>query len=130
MGGASTFEISPFLIVRNVDRTIAFYRGKMGFEVTFQEPGEDPFFAILRRDGAQLFVKAVGEDVEPVPNSERHPDARWDAYVYVPDPDTLWAEFSMNGARFGAALKDTEEGLRGFEIKDPDGYVLFFGRPR
>jgi hypothetical protein len=23
----------------------------------------------------------------------------------------------------------TDDGLRGFEVKDPDGYVLFFGRP-
>ncbi len=23
-----------------------------------------------------------------------------------------------------------DDGLRGFEIKDADGYVLFFGRPR
>jgi hypothetical protein len=28
---------------------------------------------------------------------------------------------------FSEPLKDTEEGLRGFEITDPDGYVLFFG---
>jgi hypothetical protein len=26
-------------------------------------------------------------------------------------------------------LQDTSSGLRGFEITDPDGYVLFFGRP-
>jgi hypothetical protein len=64
-----------------------------------------------------------------MPNSERHPDARWDAYVYAPDPDKLYAEFSRNGAAF-IPIKDTHDGLRGFEIKDPDGYVLFFGRPR
>ena len=38
---------------------MAFYNGKLGFAVTFQEPAQDPFFAIMRRDGAQLFVKAV-----------------------------------------------------------------------
>jgi catechol 2,3-dioxygenase-like lactoylglutathione lyase family enzyme len=27
-------------------------------------------------------------------------------------------------------FKDTHDGLRGFEVFDPDGYVLFFGRPR
>jgi hypothetical protein len=27
-------------------------------------------------------------------------------------------------------LKDTQDGLRGFELRDTDGYVLFFGRPR
>jgi hypothetical protein len=28
---------------------------------------------------------------------------------------------------FTTALKDTSEGLRGFEITDPDAYILFFG---
>src|SRR5579863_9350550 len=27
-------------------------------------------------------------------------------------------------------LKDTDDGLRGFELQDADGYVLFFGRAR
>jgi catechol 2,3-dioxygenase-like lactoylglutathione lyase family enzyme len=126
----TTAAISPFFIVGNVDRTIAFYCGKLGFEVTFQEPEQDPFFAIVRRDGAQLFVKAVDENTPPLPNSRRHPSARWDAYVYAPDPDALAAEFSAHGAAFSEALQDTHDGLRGFEIHDPDGYVLFFGRPR
>ncbi len=130
MASATTSAISPFFIVRNVERTIAFYNGRLGFAATFQEPGRDPFFAILRRDGAQLFVKAVDEDVQPMPNSERHPDARWDAYVYVSDPDALSAEFSRSGVIFSAALEDTHDGLRGFEIKDPEGYVLFFGPAR
>jgi hypothetical protein len=34
------------------------------------------------------------------------------------------------GAAFSVPLEDTHDGLRGFEICDPDGYVLFFGRPR
>jgi hypothetical protein len=25
---------------------------------------------------------------------------------------------------------DNDDGLRGFEVKDADGYMLFFGRPR
>jgi catechol 2,3-dioxygenase-like lactoylglutathione lyase family enzyme len=125
----STAAISPFFIVSSVDRTIAFYCGKLGFQVTFQEPDQNPFFAIMRRDGAQLFVKAVGENTPPLPNSQRHPSARWDAFVYAPDPDALAAEFASHGAIFSAPLRDTHDGLRGFEIKEPDGYILFFGRP-
>jgi hypothetical protein len=30
---------------------------------------------------------------------------------------------------FSTRLGDTHDGLRGFEICDPDGYVLFLGRP-
>jgi hypothetical protein len=74
-----------------------------------------------------LFVKASGD---PLPNPKRYSWARWDAYVYVPDPDALAAEFAARGAVFSEPLKDTHDGLRGFEITDSDGYVLFFGRPR
>ena len=75
-----------------------------------------------------LMFKAVGAD--PQPNFTRHPWARWDAYVNAPDPDALAAEFMSRGVVFSVPLKDTEDGLRGFELKDADGYVLFFGRPR
>jgi hypothetical protein len=55
---------------------------------------------------------------------------KWDAFVYAPDPVALAAEFADRGAAYIVPLKDTHDGLRGFEICDPDRYVLFFGRPR
>jgi catechol 2,3-dioxygenase-like lactoylglutathione lyase family enzyme len=128
MTRAQTQAISPCFIVSNVDQTIAFYRDKLGFETRLREPDEDSFFAIIGRDGVQLFVKS-DKDVSPLPNHKRHRYMRWDAFVYAPDPDALAAEFAADGAEFSVPLKDTHDGLRGFEICDPDGYVLFFGRP-
>ena len=129
MTQATTQAISPCFIVSNVDQTIAFYRDKLGFETRFRQPDQDAFFAIIGRDGVQIFVKSE-KDIEPVPNSKRHRHFRWDAFVYVEDPDELAAEFAEHGAAFSAPLEDTHDGLRGFEICDPEGYVLFFGRPR
>lgn len=126
---ATTTAISPFFIVTDVDRTIAFYCGKLGFETRFLEPPRNPFFAIIGRDGAQLFIKAE-RGIAPVPNSTRHPHLKWDAFIYGPDPDALAADFAERGVTFSAPLEDTSSGLRGFEIRDPDGYVLFFGRPK
>ena len=123
-------SISPFFIVDSVQRSVEFYRHTLGFTVTHQEPPapyDDPFFAILCRDAAMLFVKGSGD---PLPNPKRYSWARWDAYLHVPEPDALAAEFTSQGARFSTPLEDTHDGLRGFEITDPDGYVLFFGRPR
>jgi hypothetical protein len=48
----------------------------------------------------------------------------------VPDPDALATEFLSRCVAFSVPLQDTDDGLRGFEIEDADGYVLFFGRPR
>ncbi len=121
--------ISPCLIVSSVDQTIAFYGDKLGFEVRSKEPDADPFFAVIGREGAQILIKS-DRNVSPLPNSKRHPYMRWDAFVYVPDPDALAAEFAGYGTAFSAPLEDTHDGLRGFEISDPDGYILFFGRPK
>jgi catechol 2,3-dioxygenase-like lactoylglutathione lyase family enzyme len=121
-------KMCPFFIVCNVTRSIAFYRDKLGFEIWYQEPGDDLFFAIVGRDGAQLFLKSGY--AAPLPNAKRDPAMRWDAYVFAPDPDALAAEFTDRGAVFSIPLEDTHDGLRGFELLDPDGYVIFFGRPR
>ncbi len=120
-------SISPFFIVQDVAGALSFYRDRLGFDITFQEPANDPFFGIVCRGGAMIMLKAVG--VDPLPNSKRGPMARWDAYLLVPDPDALAAEFASRNVEFSEPLKDTHDGLRGFEIKDADGYVLFFGRP-
>jgi catechol 2,3-dioxygenase-like lactoylglutathione lyase family enzyme len=106
----------------------SFYRDRLGFEVTFQNPGDDLFFGIVGRGGAMIMFKSVG--VDPLPNYRREPVARWDAYLLVPDPDALAAEFASRNVKSSEPLKDTHDGLRGFELKDSDGYVLFFGRPR
>ena len=125
----TTSAISPFFVVSNVEQTIAFYRDQLGFETRWQQPDRNPWSAIIGRDGAQIFIKSE-EGVPPLPNPKRHRHMRWDAFLYVEDPDGLAAEFAGNGAAFSEPLKDTSDGLRGFEISDPDGYVLFFGRPR
>jgi catechol 2,3-dioxygenase-like lactoylglutathione lyase family enzyme len=132
MTRAEISGISPFVIVSHVPTSLAFYRDQLGFEITFEGPEpDDIFFGIVRRGGAQLLMKEVG--VAPVPNYTRDIKkgiARWDAFVSVPDPDALAAEFASRNVEFFTPLQDTHDGLRGFELKDADGYILFFGRPR
>jgi catechol 2,3-dioxygenase-like lactoylglutathione lyase family enzyme len=124
--------IAPFFIVRNVPAALAFYRDRLGFDITFQGPApEDIFFGIVQRGAAMIMLKDVG--VEPQPNSTRDVKkgwARWDAYLHVPDPDALAAELASRHVALSRPLQDDDDGLRGFELKDLDGYVLFFGRPR
>ena len=108
-----------------------FYRDFSILASRFKGPLDDIFFGIVQRGAAMIMFKAVG--VDPVPNYTRDVKkgiARWDAYLNVPDPDALAAEFLSRDVEFSVPLKDTHDGLRGFEIKDADGYVLFFGRPR
>lgn len=124
--------IAPCFIVRNVPAALAFYRDFLGFEITYQGPSEDDiFFGIVERGAAMIMMKAVG--VEPVPNHTRDVKQgimRWDAYMYVPDPDALAAEFASRNVEFFLPISNNDDGLRGFEVKDADGYLLYFGRPK
>ena len=130
--------ISPFFIVADVPAALAFYRDKLGFKVTFRGPTpDDEFFGIVRRDAAVIMFKALGEivdgkevGVDAVPNFGRKPAFCLDAYVEVPDPDALAAEFASRGVSFAAPISDSDDGLRGFVVKDVDGYGLFFGHLR
>src|SRR4029079_1440191 len=131
--------ISPFFIVANVPATLSFYRDMLGLDVTFRGPTpDDEVFGSVRRDGATIMFKALGEvvdgkevSVEPVPNYKRKPAFSWDAWLEVPDPDALAAEFAARGVRFSVPLGDADDdGVRGFLIEDIDGYGLFFGNVR
>ena len=128
MTGAKIESICPFFIVSDVEQSIRFYSERLGFETRFKEPEGQPFFAIVGRDRAMLFLKSG--QAAPLPNPRRDPAMRWDAYCSTADPDALAGEFLARGVAFSKPLEDTADGLRGFEVTDPDGYVLFFGRPR
>jgi len=126
---ATLGSIAPCFIVGDVVPSIAFYRDRLGFELTYLGPPGDPYFAMLQRDGVCLMLKAITPEVQPAPNSSRHHWARWDAYIYTSDPDALAEEFASRGVSFREPLGVNSDNLRGFEVMDADGYVLYFGRP-
>jgi catechol 2,3-dioxygenase-like lactoylglutathione lyase family enzyme len=134
INSAEIAGIAPFFIVKNVPAALSFYRDSLGFDIVFQGPSEeDIFFGIVKRGAAMIFLKDIG--VDPMPNCTRDVGkgiARWDAYIQVPDPDALAAEFSSRNVVFYLPLNDgySDDGLRGFEVRDADGYLLFFGRTR
>jgi len=74
-------------------------------------------------------LKAITPDVKPIPNHTRHEWAAWDAYIATAQPDKLFDEYLSNDVTFRKPIHDNSDNLRGFEIEDADGYVLFFGRP-
>jgi catechol 2,3-dioxygenase-like lactoylglutathione lyase family enzyme len=122
--------ISPFFIVSNIQDSTSFYVNKLGFEIRYTGPADDPYFAIVGRDHISIMLKLITADIKPVPNHTRHEWARWDAFIHTDEPDALFDEYSSAGITFRQSIKNDNDGLRGFEVVDADGYVLFFGRPQ
>ena len=120
-------SVSPFFIVRDLRSAVDFYCDKLGFQSVLEVPEEDPFFAVVCRDAVSFSLKEIGPDTSPVPNYTRHKWARWDAFVDTRNPDALYSEFCDKGVRIHEPLADTDDGLRAFEIRDVNGYVICFG---
>lgn len=122
-------RIYPFFIVDNLAESIDFYESKLGFQIDLLVPENDPYFGIVSRDNVKILLKEITEYIHPEPNHTRHEWARWDAFIYTPNPEGLYAEFQSRGLEFHEPLEDTDDGLRAFELKDQDGYVLCFAKP-
>jgi catechol 2,3-dioxygenase-like lactoylglutathione lyase family enzyme len=127
---ANLTHVSPFFIVTDIMISVSFYVDKLGFEVRFRGPEEGPYFAIVGREDISILLKQIAADILPVPNSKRHGWARWDAFIHAAEPNMLFEEYRSRGLAFHQPLRNDDDGLRGFEVADADGYVLFFGRPR
>ena len=123
-------SISPFFIVKDLQVSISYYIERLGFQLDFQGPDDGPYYAGVSRDGIGIMLKAIVPGVLPQPNHTRHEWARWDAYIYTLDPDTLFDEFRQRNVSFVKELSFIDEGLWGFEVSDADGYVLAFFRLR
>ena len=123
-------EIAPFFIVKNLAASIDFYNQKLGFETDLVVPEEDPFFGIVSRDNVRIIFKHITEFIHPVPNHTRHEWARWDAFISgFPILTRCLLSINPMDLAFHETLADTSDGLRAFELKDHDGYVLCFGKP-
>ena len=121
-------SISPFFIVKDLRTSISHYVERFGFRLDFEGPADDVYYGHVSRDGIGIMLKAIRPDVLPVPNHVRHEWARWDAYIYTLDPDSLFVELQQRGASFVKELSFIDDGLWGFEVTDADGYVIAFFR--
>jgi catechol 2,3-dioxygenase-like lactoylglutathione lyase family enzyme len=117
---------SPCLVVSNLDQSIAFYCGKLGFA----EPalwGDPPCFAMMHRDGFDVMLRLAGAPDRIHPNG---PDGIWDLYIHVDDVRAEVAALGAAGVAIDADLCDTAYQMSEIEIVDPDGYRICFGSPK
>lgn len=134
----------PMLAVRELGHTIEWYTTKLGFRVlnTFGDP---PVWCALKRDAVEVFFNQPPGDCFPaqwpghVPASGRPPHASPDPrnpvqqvrslhifYLQVTNIAGLHAELARGGVA-PTEMRVTVYGMKEFELRDPDGYWLWFG---
>jgi catechol 2,3-dioxygenase-like lactoylglutathione lyase family enzyme len=116
----------PMLSVTDLERTIAFYRDELGFAVVNSLGSPDPVWCMLRRDSVSLMFNQPPECSEAT--SPRRAKDFQIFYFYPEDVRALHAGWKVRGLPV-SDLRVTDYGMREFELRDPDGYWLWFGEP-
>jgi predicted enzyme related to lactoylglutathione lyase len=119
--------ISPVLLVTDLDRSVAYYRDRLGFECELY--GEPPDFATADRDG-QTILLALARDAERLVPHWQIVDKMWNVYIRVDDADAIYAELQKRGAEIDYTIYDAPHGFREFGVQDPDGHDIAFGERR
>ena len=122
---ALTGHATVFL-VSDVGAAIDYYRDALGFDVDVYERLPD-HYGYAWRDGCHLHF-ARYDGVSARPNSAVVSPDMFDAYFWVDDVDELHAELVERGAEIVHGPVDQGYGLRELRVRDPDGYILAFGR--
>jgi catechol 2,3-dioxygenase-like lactoylglutathione lyase family enzyme len=125
MSGPATLEaIAPLVPVRDPAASAAFYEQALGFRTLTLNPATR--YALVGRDAAR--VALVGGMDAAALEATRTQIA---AYIYVRDLDALWSELgpglqALPEGRVRAPFEQSY-GMREFHVKDPDGFLIFFG---
>ena len=123
---ATLTGISPVLLVADLERSVAYYRDRLGFNCATY--GDPPNFATADREGATLLL-ALAEDASRLVPHWQIVDKMWNVYIRCDDADALYAEVQQRGAGIDYTIYDAPHGFREFGVQDPDGHDIAFGQP-
>jgi catechol 2,3-dioxygenase-like lactoylglutathione lyase family enzyme len=126
-----TARLIPELEVEDLDRSLAFYTGVIGFTVLYARPEER--FAFLDLQSANLMLEEAGGPGRRFHGAPlEHPFGRGVNFqIQVADVDELHARVLAAKAQVVLPMEDRwyrrgdhETGNRQFVVADPDGYLL------
>ncbi len=117
-------HLIPMLSVIDLQRTMQFYCETLGFEIINTFGGQPPVWCMLRRHRVELMFNQPGGTIAA--DLPRRAKDYQVYYIYPDDVLALHREWQAAGVPV-TDIRVTTYGMREFEIRDPDGYWLWFG---
>ena len=119
-------QLWPLLGVRDLQRSLGFYRDRLGFRVADRDAGTDAAlrWCRLERDGVSLMLQ---QDDAPGAAGERR-GSRVVLYLVCDDVEPLQGELRKRGLDVSPP-STAYYGMRQLELRDPDGFVICFESP-
>lgn len=121
MSNQENFSHSAVIFpVSNLEESIDFYTNKLGFEKTF-EWGEPMYYAVVKRGGVGIHLTKRSDGGRP---SKYHRAL----YVFVNDIEKVNKDCKDKKVRIVNDLESRDYKMRDFDIEDPDGFIITFGK--
>ncbi len=124
-------QMVPELTVTDFNKSLDFYTKILGFKVRFTR--EDPSFAYLYQETAQLMIEQFHEDGWNVGELSAPFGRGINLQIELADINPIYQRVTQSNVTLYQDIKDnwyqTDEGLIGqreFLVQDPDGYLLRF----
>ena len=120
-------SITPNLLVRDVAKSLAFYRDVLGFTMGETVPDREPFVFVWMKHGeVSVFlndIKAAEHDYPPA--ATMPPGGTAALFFVIKGVDAYHAQVAPN-ANVIMPLKTQFYGMREFAVTDPDGHIITF----
>ena len=113
--------IIPQFLVDDLDRSIGYYRDRLGFILDFVY---DSFYASVSRDGFAIHLKESPK--LPAERALRKEQEHLDAHIAVTGIRPLYSELQKREANVIKPLEERPWACLDFYVEDPDGYILGF----
>lgn len=109
---------APGLNVVNVADAVAWYGRVLGFTLDFIVPGDDPPYAVIKRDDLTLHLR-------------KRPDVAGTSFCYlvVDDAQRWFDELVGAGATFRRRIETSSYGMLDFEMFDCCDNLIGVGQP-
>jgi hypothetical protein len=119
-------KLTPVLIVEEIEKSLPFWVGRMGFEKTVDVPDGDRLgFAILAREGAEVMFQTTESVRKDVPKFA--PQGVFNAaslFIEVEDFDDIRRRLA--GYEIALAERTTFYGMREIGVVEPGGHIAVF----
>lgn len=119
------YTLQPVLAVKDVQATAEYYRDRLGFRIDFLY-GNPPFHGAVSQ--GEWSTEGVKIQLSASDASDSGELSAVSLYIFVgPNIDALFEQYEQAGVDIHRRVADYPWGMREFEIKDCNGYILRFG---
>jgi uncharacterized glyoxalase superfamily protein PhnB len=120
-------KITPVLIVEEVEKSLVFWVGRMGFTKTMELPEGDRLgFAILAKDGAELMLQSIASVMKDEPKFAPDGTGAKSTVLFIEVDDFAETRTRLEGYPILMPERVTFYGMREIGVSEPNGHTAIF----